>query len=664
MNGNIASFINFSKTRKGISQNSLASEREYKEYVSDKSIPQTTLNSDEKDIIRDEYISAIQYVLLNLTTPQERVFFKDLDLSDNNNLATVIPLVSQKLKEVAIYIAKERERSKFSTIKYNLKGSDFGTTTYVKNYVYTLYNDPDFTSLFLSFPPLSSVNYLDASLNYYYAQNVDLYDKDYAVGIQNPELYGGGDYEKLNLLYFNKDLYFPALSSNVIRQFTSLNLKFLKTSSNKILVVNSKQKLKIKYVSTDINDLETKYFLYGEKTPENLIFNIIKNGVAGAQSALGSNKFLGNNLVYVADANTSFPLSGALVEAGQRYANILNYRNYTLQALESNFDIRKLNQIGGFFLPEKQGLSVAISKQYSYFYNNSLSGLNVTVDPAFAINPRGNSKLEYPNVFYFTENAGWIINDLAGQNNWGKIKDIKPYQKLNGYQSYEEVNFEYKSGINKVTDSFDFFTGPERNIWANSDVYTVTVGQSLPLNSREESYNTGVEDIYRWQGDIYGNNYALYKRLNNYDVPEQFNQQFSNASALNLENFAAYSGLVNASDEIAYLFRATKFDTDVQSLSTTTIYNTIDEKYQKLGEVYVRTFNNTALKTLSDAFSAVFSKYSTAIQDEIKNSVKTFNIINDVIIIKTENYKVMERFVFDIDQDTFAPFYTFRTELQ
>ena len=112
-------------------------------------------------------------------------------------------------------------------------------------------------------------------------------------------------------------------------------------------------------------------------------------------------------------------------------------------------------------------------------------------------------------MFYFTENAGWIINDLAGQYNWGRIKDIKPYQKLNGYQSYEEVNFEYKSGINKVTDSFDFFTGPERNIWANSDVYGVTVGQPLPLNTREESYNTGVEDIYRWQGDIYGNNYAL-----------------------------------------------------------------------------------------------------------------------------------------------------------
>lgn len=664
MNGNIASFINFSKTRKGITQNSSSAKLEYKEYVSDRSIPQSTLNTDEKNVIREEYISAIQYVLLNLTTPQERVFYKDLDLTNNNNLATVIPLVSQKLKEVALYISKERERAKFSTIKYNLKGSEFGTKIYVKNYVYTLYNDPDFTSLFLNFPPLSSINYLDASLNYYYAQNVNLYDKDYAVGIKNPELYGGGDYEKLDLLYFNKDLYFPALSGNVIRQFNSLSLKFLKTSNNKILVVNNKQKLKIKFYSSNINDLESKYFLYGEKTEANLIFNIIKNGVAGAQSALGSNKFLGNNLVYVADANTPNPLSGALVEAGQRYANILNYRNYTLQALESNFEIRKINQIGGFFLPGKQGLSVAISKYYNYFYNTSLSGLNVTVDPALAINPRGNSKLEYPNVFYFSENAGWIINDLSGQYNWGKIKDIKPYQKLNGYQSYEEVNFEYKSGINKVTDSFDFFTGSEKNIWANPDVYGVTVGQPLPLTTREESYNTSVEDIYRWQGDIYGNNYALYKRINNYDEPETFNQEYSNISPLNLEDFNEFSGVINTSDDVAYLYRNNDFNTNVQTLSTSTIYNTIFEKYEKFGVVYVRTFNNTDLKTLSDAFSAVFSKYSSIIQDEIRTSVKTFNIINDVIIIKTENYKVMERFVFNIDDDTFVPYYTFRTELQ
>ena len=89
----------------------------------------------------------------------------------------------------------------------------------------------------------------------------------------------------------------------------------------------------------------------------------------------------------------------------------------------------------------------------------SLSGINSTVDPNFSVNPRGNSKIEYPNVYYFSENAAWIVNDISGQYNWGYIKDTRPYQKLFGYQSYEEANYEYNSGVNKVTDSFDFFTG-------------------------------------------------------------------------------------------------------------------------------------------------------------------------------------------------------------
>lgn len=664
MNGNIASFINFSKTRKGLSQNSPEIEQSYREYVADTSIPQSTLNTDEKDVIRQEYISAIQYVLLNLTTPQEREFYKNLDLNDDNNLSTIIPLVATKLKEVALYVARERNKAKFSAIKYNLKGSNFGTIAYIKNYIYNLYNDPDFTSLFTSFPPLSSINYIDVGLNYYYAKNVNLYDKDFETGIESPELYDGGSFEKLNLLYFNKDLFIPSLSSNIITQYNSLKPIYLKTNDNKIIVVNQKQKLKITYKSDNIFNLDAKYFLYGEKTQENLIFNIIKNGVANAQEKYGSNKFLGNSLVYVSGANTLTPTSGALVEAAQRYGNLLNYRNYTLQALENLYDLKKITEIGGFFIPSKQGLNVAISKYYNYFLNTSLTGVNVTVDPNYAINPRGNSKIEYPNVYYFSENASWIINDIAGQYTWGNIKNTRPYQKMYGYQSYEEANLEYRSGINKVTDSFDFFTGDTKNIWANKDVYPSQIGNPLPIDTRQESYNTTIEDIYRWQSDIYGNNFALYKRLNNYGEIMSNMTLYSNTSAYNLTNFEPISGVITASDQVAYFYRQGQFDSTFESLSTTTVYNTINEKNQKLGVVYVRTYNNTALKTLSEAFSAVFSKYNTLIKNEIEDSVKTFNIINDVIIVKTLNYNIMERFVYNIDEDSFAPYYTFRTELQ
>lgn len=664
MNGNIASFINFSKTRKGLSQNSPEIEQSYREYISDTNIPQSTVTDAEKDIIRKEYISAIQYVLLNLTTPQEKEFYKNLDINDNNNLSTIIPLVVSKLKQVALYVARERNKAKFSAIKYNLKGSTFGTIAYVKNYVYNLYNDPDFTSLFLTFPPLSSINYLDVSLNYYYAKNSNLYDKDYEVGIQDPELYGGGALEKLDLLYFNKDLYIPSLSADVIAQFNSLKPIYLSTDSNKIILVGKKNRLQIKYRSTNIFNLDSKYFLYGEKTEENLIFNIIKNGVANAQQRFGSNKFLGNDLIYVSDANTTTPLTGALVEAAQRYSNILNYRNYTLQTIEKLVDLRKINEIGGFFLPSKQGLSVAVSKQYNYFLNTSLTGVNYTVNPAYSVNPRGNSKLEYPNVYYFSENAAWIVNDISGQYNWGYIKDTRPYQKFFGYQSYEEANYEYNSGINKVTDSFDFFTGAEKNVWANKDVYPTQIGNPLPIDSRQESYNTTIEDIYRWQSDIYGNNYALYKKLNNYGEIVSAMTFYNNPSAFNLTNFEPISGVVTASDEPLFLKSNADTETTFESLNQVPIYNSINERDQKLGAVYVRTYNNTNLKTLSDAFSGVFSKYNSLIKAEIESSVKTFNIINDVIIIKTLNYNVMERFVYNIDEDNFAPYYTFRTELQ
>ena len=192
-----------------------------------------------------------------------------------------------KLKQVATYIASERERAKFSVIRYNMKGSEFGTTIYTKNIIYTLYNDKDFTNTFSSFPSLNTINFLDVGITYYYGRNEDYFDKDYNKGMENPEIYDGGKYEDLNLLYFNQDLYFPELSGGVIAQYNELKNNFLVSSNDSFLLTQSKLRIKRKIVSSNINDLDVKYFLYGEKSEENLIFNIIKNGVSLAQENYG-----------------------------------------------------------------------------------------------------------------------------------------------------------------------------------------------------------------------------------------------------------------------------------------------------------------------------------------------------------------------------------------
>lgn len=659
----IQSFKNFSKTRKGLDKNGNQSAIDYKNYLTEVNQKTSTLEVLEKDKIRQEYINAIEYVLINLTSPAEKAFFKGLDLTNNNNLSSLIPLVASKLKQVSMFIAAERERAKFSVVKYNLKGSEYGTITFAKNLIYTLYNDVNFTSSFTTFPSLSSLNYLDVSLTPYFNSGDDYFDKDYEKGINDPALYNGGKYEDLNLLYFNKDLYFPALSGEIIKNYNSLQSNYLKTDTNKILLTKSKLKIKRRFFSTNIQDLDTKYFLYGEKSESNLIFNIIKDGISLAQENYGSNKFLGNDLVYVTNTD-SVSMSGVLVKAAKKYSNILNFRNYTLQAIKHNRNLRNLQQIGGFFLPHKQGLSLALSKYYNYTINTELSGTNVTTDPYYNVNIRGNSKINYPKVWNYEENPSWIVNDIAGQYNWGKVKNSRPYQKFNGYQSYEENNYEYKSGINKTIDSFDFFSGPEKSVWSNSDVYPSKIPNAVPLSEREDSYNVGKDDIYRWQGDIFGNNYALYKAFNNYDEPNSFINRYNSLSARKLSDFEPFETKITSTDDIVYLYRGSEFNTLVQSLCTTKAYRSIDEKKYINGEVKVRTFNNTKTTTLTAAFSSILSKYPLATRQEINNKIITFNIIEDVIIIKTLNYKIMERFKFNIDTNKFEPFYPFQTNLQ
>ena len=129
-------------------------------------------------------------------------------------------------------------------------------------------------------------------------------------------------------------------------------------------------------------------------------------------------------------------------------------------------------------------------------------------------------------------------------------------------------------------------------------------------------------------------------------------------------DFDEFTGVITATDDVVYLNRNSEYNTLVQTLCTTKIYKSIDEKKYINGEVKVRTFNNTATTTLTAAFSAVLSKYPLATRQEINNKVITFNIIEDVIIIKTDNYKIMERFKFDLDKNTFEPFYPFQTNLQ
>lgn len=81
------------------------------------------------------------------------------------------------------------------------------------------------------------------------------------------------------------------------------------------------------------------------------------------------------------------------------------------------------------------------------------------------------------------------------------------------------------------------------------------------------------------------------------------------------------------------------------SLESAQIYNTYTPGELKtlVGKVYVKNVETGNVETLSAFSSKIFDKYPTQVKDEVYNSVVDFDIIYDRLIIKTQNYLVVDK---------------------
>lgn len=72
-----------------------------------------------------------------------------------------------------------------------------------------------------------------------------------------------------------------------------------------------------------------------------------------------------------------------------------------------------------------------------------------------------------------------------------------------------------------------------------------------------------------------------------------------------------------------------------------------------LGDVYVRTGNNTIISNIDTALSANFVRFPIAVRDEIQNNLIDFDVIYDTLLIKTTNYRVIDRINYDYNTNKF-----------
>lgn len=117
-------------------------------------------------------------------------------------------------------------------------------------------------------------------------------------------------------------------------------------------------------------------------------------------------------------------------------------------------------------------------------------------------------------------------------------------------------------------------------------------------------------------------------------------------------------GIIETYDEIYDFNEQEKFivQQTVNSCNTIFISSDTDDGYNSndlrnlTGRIYVRNVVTGVVSSLSSHLSVQFDKYPDAVVDEIYNSVLDFNIFNDVIWIRTTNYLVIEKILYEINE--------------
>lgn len=309
-----------------------------------------------------------------------------------------------------------------------------------------------------------------------------------------------------------------------------------------------------------------------------------------------SKKYLANNEYIVSGTNTGFVSAG--IDAIAPYANLTNRYYPTAATLPNDStNLRTKGELGGYFIPSNLGASVYLTKNITYSLNTGSiqSGkLYNFIDPTLYNKGRGLTQTDQDNIISHIVNNDWMKFKHSSPSHDGNITLTEVYQKFIPYQSHYESTRSDSNGVVNTRDDFEFWTGPQKSTWnPGNSAFPLTKEKYFDLASRIDSLvlTPGLE-LYTWNSDIFGNQYALYKPLQSslYAATTATGQLYVKTvdgtinvapTALELiynkhKNQSFYGELISNNLVNAEVF----FDTLVIQLSSTVLYEKINYNYE------------------------------------------------------------------------------------
>ena len=313
-----------------------------------------------------------------------------------------------------------------------------------------------------------------------------------------------------------------------------------------------------------------------------------------------SQKYLANDAYIVSGTNSG--IVSASVIALAPYGNLTN-RYYPTVAGEPNEgdNLKTRDQLGGYFVPSNLGASLYLTKNITYSINtDQIKNGEVYhyINPSRFNKGRGLTQTDQGNIVNHLVNINWIKSANTSEYFDGNMINADTYQKFIPYQSTFETRKSDSNGVVNARYDFEFWQGDKKQTWTESNSATkLTPEKYFDLASRVQGLvSTPGKELYSWNTDVFGNQYALYKTITNprslYDsttatgllwVKTIDNTINLAPSALNLiynaykNNTTVYSQLTSNNIINFEVF----FDTLVIQLSSSVLYEKITFNYDK-----------------------------------------------------------------------------------
>jgi hypothetical protein len=311
-----------------------------------------------------------------------------------------------------------------------------------------------------------------------------------------------------------------------------------------------------------------------------------------------SKKYLANNVYVVSGTNTGYLTAG--VTALTPYANFTNrYFPTVATKPEKRDNLKTKAELGGYFIPQNLGASTYLAKEITYTVMPSSGVVNNVIEPDKYNKGRGLTQNDQSEDTTHQVDNTWMKAANTSEVYDGNIINTAVYQKFFPYQSsYESIRSDSNGIVNSRFD-YEYWTGPEKNIWNETSNENTKLDQfkyfDLEQRTQNLAYNPGYY-LYSWNTDVYGNQYGLYKPIEAY--PSMYNSLTATGylwvktidgtaslapSALNLvyKNYSYNSVIYNQLSNNNIINTEVFFDTLVTQLDSVVLYDKLAFNYNK-----------------------------------------------------------------------------------